>query len=33
MQCKNDVENLLPHVHGWKTQNGWKLNINELFGW
>jgi hypothetical protein len=29
--------NILPHVHGWKLQNGlyvWmKLNINEIFGW
>jgi hypothetical protein len=27
MPCKNDVENIFPHVHGWKTQNGenWAL--------
>jgi hypothetical protein len=24
MPCRNDVENILPHVHGWKSQNGWK---------
>jgi hypothetical protein len=25
MPHKNDVENIFPHVHGWKSQNGWKV--------
>ncbi len=25
MPCKNDMENIFPHVHGWKSQNGWKF--------
>jgi hypothetical protein len=33
MPRKKDMENISPHVHGWKSQNGWKSNINELFGW
>jgi hypothetical protein len=34
---RNDVENIFPHVHGWKLNLdemfGWKWNINEFFGW
>jgi hypothetical protein len=33
MPHKNDMENISPHVHGWKLENGWNVWMKMEHQW